>query len=51
MSIRFAYRNKKATIFVGGNWNNGSNDGYSYLNGNNGFGNANTNIGFRLNNL
>lgn len=30
---------------VGGNWNNGSNAGLRYVNGNNGFGNANNNIG------
>jgi formylglycine-generating enzyme required for sulfatase activity len=32
----------------GGNWNNGSNAGVLYLNLNNGPGNTNTNIGFRV---
>lgn len=33
---------------VGGNWNNGSNAGLWYLNGNNGASNSNSNIGARL---
>lgn len=34
-------------MYRGGNWNNGSNAGVFYLNGNNSRSNANTNIGFR----
>lgn len=33
--------------YAGGNWNNGSNAGVFYSNGNNGRSNVNTNIGFR----
>lgn len=45
------YASGNRIYFVGGTWYYGSNCGFSYLNGDNGFGNANTNIGFRLNNL
>ena len=38
-------------LIVGGNANNGSQCGVSYSNSNNGFGNANDNIGARLNNV
>lgn len=34
-------------MYRGGNWNNGSNAGVFYLNGNNSRSNVNTNIGFR----
>jgi len=36
------------SLNVGGNWNNGSNAGVAYANGNNSFDNSNTNIGARL---
>lgn len=36
-------------LHVGGNANNGANDGLAYVNANNGPANANTNIGSRLN--
>lgn len=32
-------------LIAGGNWNNGTNAGPGYLNGNNAFSNANNNIG------
>lgn len=34
-------------MYRGGNWNNGTNAGVFYLNGNNSRSNVNTNIGFR----
>ena len=34
-------------MYRGGNWNNGTNAGVFYLNGNNSRSNSNTNIGFR----
>src|SRR5699024_11620709 len=34
-------------VYRGGNWNNGTNAGVFYLNGNNSRSNSNTNIGFR----
>ena len=34
-------------VYRGGNWNNGTNAGVFYLNGNNSRSNVNTNIGFR----
>lgn len=34
-------------VYRGGNWNNGTNAGVFYLNGNNSRTNSNTNIGFR----
>lgn len=34
-------------VYRGGNWNNGTNAGVFYLNGNNPRSNVNTNIGFR----
>ena len=39
---------KGAGLYVGGGANNGSNDGFAYLNLNNGPANANANIGSRL---
>jgi hypothetical protein len=35
-------------LYVGGNANNGGNDGPGYVNANNGLSNANANIGCRL---
>lgn len=37
-----------AVLIVGGNWNNGTNAGLWYWNGNNGASNANSNIGGRI---
>lgn len=37
------------SVNVGGNWNNGSNAGVSYVNANNDLSNSNNNIGSRLN--
>lgn len=37
------------SVNVGGNWNNGSNAGVSYVNANNSLSNTNSNIGSRLN--
>ncbi len=39
---------KGVGLYVGGNANNGSNDGLACFNANNGVGNANANIGSRL---
>lgn len=37
------------SLYVGGNWNNGTNAGVSYVNANNDLSNSNNNIGSRLN--
>lgn len=37
------------SVNVGGNWNNGSKAGVSYVNANNSLSNSNSNIGARLN--
>ena len=44
--LDIGYRSLR-TFYCGGNWNNGSNAGVFYLNGNNARSNTNTNIGFR----
>ena len=38
----------RATLYIGGSWNNGANDGLFTFNVNNGASNSNWNIGFRL---
>lgn len=38
----------RATLYIGGSWNNGANDGLFAFNVNNGASNSNSNIGFRL---
>ena len=38
----------RATLLLGGSWNNGANDGLFTFNVNNGASNSNSNIGFRL---
>ena len=40
-------RKRRRCVYRGGNWNNGTNAGVFYLNGNNSRANSNTNIGFR----
>lgn len=40
-------RKRGRCVYRGGNWNNGTNAGVFYLNGNNSRTNSNTNIGFR----
>ena len=37
------------SVYVGGNWDNGSNAGVSYVNANNSLSNSNNNVGSRLN--
>ncbi|MCC8049619.1 MAG: hypothetical protein LIP10_03035 [Clostridiales bacterium] len=40
-------KKRRRCVYRGGNWNNGTNAGVFYLNGNNARSNSNTNIGFR----
>lgn len=42
------YASSGVVLHVGGNFNRNQNNGLFYLNGNNGAGNANSNIGSRL---
>lgn len=47
--ITFETRSLRRSVNVGGNWNNGTNAGVSYVNANNSLDNSNNNIGSRLN--
>ncbi len=47
--ITIGARPLSRSVNVGGNWNNGSNAGVSYVNANNSLSNSNSNIGSRLN--
>lgn len=46
--IIFAYLTTERAQQIGGNYDNGSNDGLAYWNLNNAVGNSNNNIGARL---
>lgn len=47
--ITIGTRSLVRSVYVGGNWNNSTNAGVSYVNANNDLNNSNNNIGSRLN--